>query len=258
MASAETTKQSKQERREAAREQARKLREAQKRRERRNRILIISGVVVFVAAVVIAVVWILTSANRSSLDNVDSQPAGATENGGITVGAGGVGSPNEGAPEIQVYLDYLCTHCWTFETTNGADLEELAASGDATVTYHPVAFMSDPSGFSQRGAEALAAVATDAPDQLSAFNQGMFAAQPEGGATVLSDEQVAEVAVNAGVPQEVVDSFGDGRFEDWVTGATQQASSDGVQGTPTILIDGEEFSGWQAPGALADAVRAGA
>ncbi|MEE6281481.1 DsbA family protein [Georgenia sunbinii] len=259
MSSASTAKQqSKQERRDAAREQARKLREAQQRRNRRNRILIITGVVAFVAVVVIAVVSILTAANRSPLEGIDGEPAGATDNGGIVLGAEGVGSTNEGAPEVEVYLDYLCTHCWTFETTNAGVLDELATAGEATVTFHPVAFMSDASNFSQRGAQALAVVATAAPEQFSTFNEGLFSAQPEGGATVLSDEQIAGVATEVGVPQNVIDSFAEGEFSEWVSAATQQATKDGIGGTPTILIDGEEFTGWQTPGALAEAVRAAA
>lgn len=255
MSSPSSAKQSKQQRRDTAREQARKLREAQQRRERRNRILIIGGVLVFVAAVVVAVVSILGAANRNPLEGIDSQPAGAAENGGIVVGAGGVGSPNEGAPELQIYLDYLCTHCWSFENINAEAVQELAESGDATVSYHPVVFMGD---FSRRGANALATVATESPEHFVAFNEGLFAAQPEGGATALSDEQVGEIAASLGVPQEVIDHFTEDRYDSWVQAATERATRDGIQGTPTVLIDGEEFTGWQTPGALAEAVRAAA
>lgn len=255
MSSTNTSKQSKQQRRDAARDQARKLREAQQRRERRNRILIIGGVLVFVAVVVIAIVSILSAANRNPLEGLDSEPAGASENGGIVVGAEGVGNVSEGAPVVDVYLDYLCTHCWTFESTNASALDELVTAGEATVSYHPVVFMGD---FSRRGANALATVASASPEHVSAFNEGLFAAQPEGGATALSDEQIAEVASSIGIPQDVIDSFAAGQFNDWVDAATEKASKDGIGGTPTILIDGEEFTGWQTPGALAEAVRAAA
>lgn len=244
---------SKQERRDAAREQARKLREAQKRREKRNRLLIIAGVVVFLAIVAAALISIIGSANRSPLEGLDAEPAGVTENGAIQVGADGVGSTSEGAPVIDIYLDYLCTHCWSFETTNGAALDELAANGEATVNYYPITYIT-ASDFNLRASNAVAEVATQSPEHFTAFNTELFAAQGDGGATPLSDDQIADVAREVGVPDDVIESFADGRYNSWVAGVTEQARRDDVRGTPTVLIDGEEFTGWQQEGALAQAV----
>ena len=244
---------SKQERRDAAREQARKLRAAQKRREKRNRLLIIGGVVVFIAIVVVALISIINSANRDPLEGVDSQPAGAIESGAIQFGADGVGSVSEGAPVVDVYLDYLCTHCASFEAINAGVLDELAANGEATVNYHPIAYIGG-SDFNIRAGNALATVATDSPEQFGEFNTQLFAAQGEGGATPLSDDQIAEVGRQVGVPDDVVETFTDGRYTEWVEGATEQARRDDIDGTPTVLIDGEDFRGWQQEGALAQAV----
>ena len=254
MSSSPSAKLNKQERRDAAREQARKLREAQKRREKRNRLLIIVGAVVFIGIVAAALISIIVAANRAPLEGVDDQPSLATEAGAFQVGADGVGTTNGDAPVVDVYLDYLCIYCAQFESLNGTALEELAESGEATVNYRPIAYLTQNSDFSIRGANALAVVAEDSPEHFTAFNMELFAAQGEG-ATALSNEQIAQAGLDVGVPQEVVDTFADGRFSDWVVGASEQASADGVQGTPTILIDGEEFRGWQAEGALAQAVR---
>lgn len=251
MSNAKVNKQ--QERRDAAREQARKLREAQQRREKRNRVLVIAGVVVFIAIVAAALFAIINSRNADPLEGVDSQPAGAIESGAIQLGADGVGSVSEGAPVVDVYLDYLCTHCWTFENLNEGVLEELAANGEATVNFHPIAYISG-SDFNVRGASALAEVATQSPEHFGQFNNQLFAAQPEGGATPLSNEQIAEAAREVGVPEEVIETFDDVRYSDWVQGATEQARRDEIGGTPTVLIDGEPFTGWQQPGALAQAV----
>lgn len=249
-----SAKLSKQDRREAAREQARKLRELQKRRERRNRILIITGVVVFIGIVVAALISIITAGNRPPLDGVDERPAGAIASGAIQVGADGVGSVSEGAPVVDLYLDYLCTHCANFEAINGGVLDELAAAGEATVNYHPVAFIGG-SDFNIRAANALAVVATESPEHFGEFNTQLFAAQGEGGATPLSNDQIADVAREVGVPEEVVETFPDGRYNDWVQGVTEQAQRDEIRGTPTVLIDGEEFRGWTQPGALEQAIR---
>ncbi|WP_324650419.1 DsbA family protein [Georgenia sp. H159] len=243
----------KQERRDAAREQARKLREAQQRREKRNRLLIIAGVVVFIAIVAAALFSIISSANRAPLEGVDERPAGATENGAIQVGADGVGSENEGAPVVDLYLDYLCTYCAQFEALNAGVLEELAANGEATVNYHPITYIT-ASDFNMRASNAAAVVATESPEHFTEFNEQLFAAQGEGGATPLSDDQVADIAREIGIPDDVIESFGDGQYTEWVEGITEQARRDDIGGTPTVLIDGEEFTGWQQEGALAQAV----
>ena len=52
-----------------------------------------------------------------------------------------------------------------------------------------------------------------------------------------SDAQIAQIAVSVGVPQEVADTFVDGEFVDWVHAATEQASIDGVTGTPSVMVD---------------------
>lgn len=258
MATSNTPRAPKAARREAAVEQARVLREAQAKRERRNRLLIIGALVAVLALVVVVVTVIIAQGSRSALADVES-PAGANESGGIAVGAAGVGSENEGAPVVQVYSDFICPYCGLFETTNGVTLEELAASGEATVVYHPVAFLdqySNGTQYSTRAAQAVAVVADAAPAQFVAFNRALFENQPAENTDGLSDEEIAAVAVGVGVPQEVADSFAEGRFTEWVTAASEQATRDLARpATPTILIDGEVFAGdWTDPDAFRAAI----
>lgn len=250
--------QTKSERRAAAREQARALREAQERRERRNRLLLVGAIVGIVAIVVVAVVVILGQSGRSALADVDS-PAGSTEAGGIRVGAEGVGATNEGAPVVQVYSDFMCPFCGMFEQINAPVLEELSEAGLATVDYHPVAFLDDRSlgtEYSTRAAQAAAVVADGAPEQFSAFWFALFAVMPEQNTPGLSDEEIAQVAREAGVPEDVIEAIGDDQFRPWVRAATEQATRDLPRpATPSVLIDGEPWQGdWQDPANLRAAV----
>ncbi|NCD17211.1 MAG: disulfide bond formation protein DsbA [Actinobacteria bacterium] len=259
----------KQQRREAAREQARKLREEQERREKRNRLIVIVGVVVGLVAVA-ALVWaIVSSSGRSALDDV-ARPAGSDAAGGIPVGSSlEAGTTNEGAPEVSVYLDYTCSYCGQFEAVNAADLETLAAGGEATVRFHPVAILDGSDGaytdFSGQAVNAAATVAEYAPAQFLDFHTELFtlwdAAVQEAvdaGASAVEEPTVADIQATAaavGVPQDVVERIPDGEFADWVAATTRQFGRDGFQGTPTVLVDGEEFLGWPEAGALADEVR---
>jgi len=274
MTTADGTRLTKQQRREAAREEARRLREAQERREKRNRMLLIAGLVVAVV-VVVALVWaIVSSGNRSALDGV-ARPAGSDLRGGIPVGASlEAGTPNEdvdGAREVRVYLDYTCSFCSQFEQVNAADLRTLAQEGAATIWFHPVSILDrsgDYSGYSGQAANAAATVADRAPAQFLAFSERLFAlydaavqSAVDSGASAVTEPTLAEIQAAAselGVPQEVVDSFADRDFSDWVAATTRQFGRDGFEGTPTILVAGEEFTGWPEAGALLDEVQGAA
>ncbi|MFC7404487.1 DsbA family protein [Georgenia alba] len=258
MTKADSSSSSKAQRREAARLQAKKLREAQARRERRNRSLLIGGVVVLVLAVAAALFFIIREGTRSVITDVEAIPQQTSvDDGGISLGQDLVaGSENAGAPVLDVYLDFQCPHCADFEEVNAGDIDELVGAGDVTVRYHPVSILSegDRQSWSYRAAEAAAVVADGAPEAYNDFQTGLFGlvgqAQAEPG-----DEEIIQLAREVGVPQDVADQISGTRFNPWVDATTRQMSRDGFGGTPTVLIDGEEFEEWGTPGALAEAIR---
>ncbi len=227
---------SKAERREAARKEAERLRKIQDQRNKRNRGVLIVVVVAVVALIAVAGVMIYQASGRTLLTDYEGEsPAGSDLHGGITFGADGVGSPNEGAPTVDVYLDFQCPHCATFDAVNGEDVTQAAADGDATVVYHPVDFLDGAAMNSTRSANAFLVIASEAPEAASEFMATMF----ENQANDVTDEQIAQIAVDAGVPQEVADSFSEGTYNEWIELASDQAVRDGYSGTPTIVIDGE-------------------
>ena len=57
----------------------------------------------------------------------------------------------------------------------------------------------------------------------------------------------------------MTDLFTELTYDPWVADVTEKAFDSGVEGTPTILIDGETFEGDPyTPGPLTEAVRAAA
>lgn len=237
-------------RRDAARAQAAKLREEQAAREKRTRNIllgVLAGIVVLAIGLAV-VIWRVGEANadRSLLEDfTGAVPANADIRGGVTVGADGAAGAEQGnTGNLAVYLDFMCPYCGQFETANATDLDALRKSGDLTVTYHVVSnldSLSQGTAFSTRAANAAATVASDAPTAYVAFLEGMFANQPEEQTTGLTDEQIASIALDAGVPQEVVDTFAAGTYNDWVAVASDQAVRDGAGGTPTVKLNGEKL-----------------
>ncbi len=245
MADAKLTKT---QRREAARKEAERLRQLQAARDKRGRILLLAVVAAVLALIIVAVVVIAQQANRTLLSDFEgATPAGSNLHGGIPFGAEGAGSTNEGAPEVAVYLDFMCPYCGDFEQVNGEDLAQAAANGEATVIYHPLNYLdrfSQGTEYSTRTAAAFAYVASEAPDKALDFMAALFAQQPEEGSTGLEDAELIQIAVEAGVPQEVADAMTGGTYTEWVGVASEQARlHDGIGGTPTVKINGEVWNG---------------
>ena len=248
-----------------SRERTQKMREemavAARRKQRNSRILWGLGALV-VAVLVAAIIGVgVQAARKSSQDTATPTgavvpPAGAAKDGSIAVG-----DPKPDAPVVDLYFDYMCPVCGNFEKVNGADLTKLVESGDINLHMHPLAFLdpnSDGTHYSTRAANAFATVVDKDPEHAFAFHQALYANQPEEGSKGLSDEEIAQVAKDAGVSQEAIDAFDSGAHSAWVAKMTKTAfdpKGGGVTGTPTIKINGEVWDGdWITEGNFLKAV----
>jgi protein-disulfide isomerase len=264
-----STNMTKAERRDAARAEALALQKKQQSAEKRSRLIVLSALGLGLVALIVAVVLIFAEGQTPPMERVDGAPAGVVDDTGISVGADGVaGTSNEGAERLDTYVDYMCPYCGQFEAQNGADITELREAGDVTLVIHPVSILdrlSEETEYSTRAASAAAWVADRAPEQFLAFHEALFANQPDENTPGLSNEQLAGLADEAGVPAEASTGIADGEavetFEEWVRAATEAAGSDeslqaadGTFSTPTVLVGGERFDAWTAPGALTGAL----
>lgn len=198
-----------------------------------------------VLATLIVAVAVVASTDSSASDQasrtVDKElvtPNGLTAGGWVDIGDGSV--------TVSVYFDYLCPACGAFEEANGAALEQLLQAGEVTVELRPMSFLDQLSAdtrYSTRAANALATVVDADPGHAWAFHRALYANQPQEGNEGLTDQQLADIAREVDVPDRVSATFVEGRFEDWVAERTKVAFADGVEGTPTILVDGERFEG---------------
>jgi protein-disulfide isomerase len=147
---------------------------------------------------------------------------------------------------VEIYYDYMCPACGAFEAVNGDELDGLMNDGVARLELRPISFLDETSEgtrYSTRAANAFATVVDSAPDLAWDFHQALFADQPEEGTEGLSDDDIAAIASDSGVPADTVDRFTDLTFEQWVAAVTEEAFDSGVTGTPTIKINGEVFDG---------------
>lgn len=246
-----------------SRDRSRALREAQAaiaaQRGRRRRGALIAGGVVILALVVAIVVVLVNAAGKDSGEapaGAAVAPANATAAGALTLG------DPAAKVRLEVFFDYMCPFCGRFEQANGAEVARLVSDGTVRLELYPLAFldeMSNGTEYSTRAANATATVADRAPEHLLAFHQALFERQPAEGTDGLSDDEIATLARDAGVPGTVVDAFDNRQFEPWIAASTEQAFAGGITGTPTVRINGEKFEGdLYTTGPVTQAVQAAA
>lgn len=257
----------KNEARAAARAAANDIRSKKSKSARRNKILVQLGLGTLILAVIAGVVAVMLTAFK---------PAGPGPlnmgSDGIRITQGLVANPTdaipaEGAPtaqpanaegvvEITIFVDYLCPICGEFEAENSAVIKELIESGAATVEFRPLAILNNQSQgtqYSTRAANAAACVANYSPNSFFAFNELLFANQPQEGTAGLDDATLTSLADQAGVSElaKITSCIDDQEFKAWTKAATERALSGefagnnfgiaNVTGTPTVLINGVQF-----------------
>lgn len=250
----------KNERREQAREQARELREAARKKEKRNRILLQSGIIVGVLAVAAVIALVIMSSVKPASPGPQNMlsdglliEAGGEVRTTPALQPGATPVPNP-APtsgdviQIQTYVDYMCPYCGQFEVTNAQYLRTLVESGAASLEIFPLSFLdrvSLGSAYPTRAMNAFGCVADQQPDAAMAFNELLFANQPQEGTAGLTDDEIVELARQAGAKSAAVETcIRDQQFKSWADQATDRATRDrGITATPTIFVNGQQYQG---------------
>jgi len=249
----------------AAKERARELRTLHRKQERRRRLVlqlsILGGALVVIAVVAVTLISMNQAPARGPLNMAsDGIKIGAELKAVRTPGLSPSATPvpseksEPGVIDIRIYVDYLCANCGTFETNNAEQLRTWVSSGAATLEIHPIALLTTKSAgtqYSLRAANAAACVAEFSPDAFFDFHSALFTNQPEEGSEGLTDEELYERAVKAGVSDraKIKTCIEKKRFAAWVQAATVRALNGpipdadipAITTAPTIIVDGKRF-----------------
>jgi protein-disulfide isomerase len=236
MMSTKNKQQSKAER--AQRAQA--LMREQQRRER-NRNLMVVGAVVCGLLIIVGVLFYVQSKRDTTGQTANDVPGNLTGTYSVTIG-------DSSAPTtLKIYEDFQCPICAEFEATVGAQVNAAIAAGTVKVDYHMAGFLDTQStnAYSSRALNAAAVVLdTAGPEVLLKFHTLLYQHQPAEGGPGPSDQQLIAYAVQAGAQESAVTQpIKDNVYAQWVINANDQMSKDGVNGTPTVYINGKVQGG---------------
>lgn len=209
----------------------------QRRRERTRRLMLIGGVVVGLLIVVVGA-FVVQSQRTTVGKTPDAVPRGLTGGYGVVVG-------RASAPTtLRIYEDFQCPICDQFEKATGSRLRAAVAAGKVKIDYRMVSFLDGASTnhYSSRALNAAAVVLdTSGKDTFMKFHQLLFDSQPAEGTAGPSNSQLVDLAVRAGASRSAVQSaIENDKYAQWVTNTQGAMSQAGVNGTPTVFVNGKK------------------
>lgn len=216
---------------ERARILAAQRREQEARARRRRLTTITVGVVIAVLVIAGGVGFGIYRAQRS--DTV-VLPKGATATG-VIVG------PKSAKVTVGIYLDFQCPICKEFETAAGPTLAADMKAGTINIDYHPVAYLDPYSSGTKYSTRASAAsgCAADA-GVFEKFKDLLYANQPPENGHGLTNDQLVAYGKQAGATSDTfAQCVRDQKYAPWTASVTDAASKKGVNGTPTIYVNGQ-------------------
>lgn len=213
----------------------------QARRDKNRRIAIITVVGVVVIALAIAGALLF---NRFSQSQVANVPPNATESrDGIIANPGRAGAD---APEVELFLDYQCPACARFEQGFGPTLGQMAEAGEIQLVYRTMTFLDTNLRNDSSTRAANAAACADLAGHYSDYHNAIFAQQPTSeGAGFTDDNLTVDFTQQAGITGAALDEFNacytTKRFSGFVNQVDDEAGRAGVQGTPTLRVNGNDL-----------------
>jgi protein-disulfide isomerase len=142
---------------------------------------------------------------------------------------------------LSLYEDFLCPACGNFERQFGPTVSKMIDSGAVAADYYMVSILDrQGDGYSSRASNAGYCVADESTEAFRRFHAALYAQQPEEGVGPFPDNsRLTEVARQAGAAGKVPECISSGRYTEMAKGL---AAATNVQSTPTIRINGQDYS----------------
>ncbi|MDF7663089.1 thioredoxin domain-containing protein [Bifidobacterium sp. ESL0763] len=245
-------------------------REQQKKERRQRRIVGFVGMVLVIALItVIGLVSYKSIHQRNVAQSVTVQqsyqdlqavklkPKYADAKGGILFSHLGYGKTEPNAPTLEIFTDPMCPGCAVLHQQMDETFRSMLDAGQVNLSIHPVTFLDGSSSdqYSTRASGAVAYIASNDPDPdhlldfLTNIHSESFQPSENQDYRPVSDDQLKQQALSAGVPQNIADKAFDGEYKPWLQASAQytlrrdelknkSGEFAGKITTPLVLING--------------------
>ncbi len=187
------------------------------------------------AVLIVLLIVFMVASERTQVD-VDAYDAIPAE----WINGNELGDPN--APVVlDAWEDFLCPHCGEFNQASKDRLvEDFVLTGQVKFVYHffPLQIFAPNSFAAARAGQCV----TELSDQFWVYHDTMFFG--ERGANRFAIESLTELASSLGIREsDFVECMGSITTQQAIDRSIQNGMAAGVQGTPTLLINGVKYEG---------------
>jgi protein-disulfide isomerase len=222
-------------------------RRAQAQAAQRRKIMIRLSIVAVVALLVAG--GIAITVINSQPEAEAKAPVGADAQEGL-----GIAFNADITPVVNVWEDFQCPACATFEAATGDYLASLAREGRAKVVYHVLSFLG-PESVTAANASACAAD----EGKFLEFHKLLYANQPSENSGEWNDKKMIEYGAEVGATSETFKQcVNDRTYRGWVNNISSDGSRRNVNATPTVWVNGKDIdrSAYANPEALDEILKA--
>ncbi|MFF2325945.1 MULTISPECIES: DsbA family protein [unclassified Streptomyces] len=237
----------------AARERMRAERERQAKKDKARRQIVVGASIVAVLAVVGAGAWGISELNKPShweaaKDAKDvTVPKNTSGDNGTTVVIG----ESTAKKTLELYEDSRCPICASFEQTVGETVHKDVDAGKYKIKYIGATFIdtSDNGEGSKNALSALGAALDVSPQAFLDYKYALYSAKyhPEESDDKFKDDayliKVADTVDALKDNKAFQKNVEDGTFDSWAMKMSAAFDKSGVEGTPTLKMDGKALTG---------------
>ena len=194
------------------------------------------AVAVLVALAGLGIFMQSRSANNPDT-NGSSIPKGASTLGGPIV----VGDPGA-KTTLTIWEDFQCPYCQRFETAVTPTVQAAIAKKTTKVEYHVVSFLDGGKVSSSNRAANASFCAAD-QDKFIEFQSWAYAHQPAENSGGFTNDELVGYGPSIGIPNQdaYASCVNDGTYLPFAKASTDSMVPNGIQGTPTVLVNGNKI-----------------